>query len=95
MTAVQEKYRVPPLDVDSADIKAALAKFGYSSFRPGQEETISRILAGKSSLALLATRTGKCLIYQLPAFMYRERSPRITLVVSPLVSLMFPGGRGR
>ena len=88
MTAVQEKYRVPPLDVDSADIKAALAKFGYSSFRAGQEETISRILAGKSSLALLATGTGKSLIYQLPAYMYRERSACITLVVSPLVSLM-------
>ena len=79
---------MPPLDVDSADIKAALAKFGYSSFRPGQEETISRILAGKSSLALLATGTGKSLIYQLPAYMYRERSACITLVVSPLVSLM-------
>ena len=79
---------MPPLDLDSIDIKAALAKFGYSSFRPGQEETITRILAGRSSLALLATGTGKSLIYQLPAYLYRERSACITLVVSPLVSLM-------
>ena len=79
---------MPPLDLDTLDIKAALAKFGYSGFRAGQEETISRILSGRSSLALLATGTGKSLIYQLPAYLYRERSPCITLVVSPLVSLM-------
>ena len=78
---MQEKCRVPPLDADSADIKAALAKFGYSGFRAGQEETITRILAGKSSLSLLATDTVKSVIY-------RERSACITMVVSPLVSLM-------
>lgn len=47
-----------------------------------------RILRGESTLVLLATGTGKSLIYQLPALMYREAGPCITLVVSPLVSLM-------
>ena len=84
--AVQEKYKVSPLG--DADISAALNKFGYSGFRPGQEEAIKRIVSGRSCLALLATGTGKSLIYQLPAYLYRERSPCITLVVSPLVSLM-------
>ena len=41
-----------------------------------------------STLALLATGTGKSLIYQMAAFLYKERSPCITLVVSPLISLM-------
>jgi ATP-dependent DNA helicase Q4 len=45
-------------------------------------------LNGESSLVLLATGTGKSLIYQLPAYLYAERRKCITLVVSPLVSLM-------
>ena len=75
---MQEKCRVPPLDADSADIKAALAKFGYSGFRTGREENKTWTLAGKTSLSLLTTGTD----------MYRERSACITMVVSPLVSLM-------
>ena len=75
---MQEKCRVPPLDADSADIKAALAKFGYSGFRTGREENKTWTLAGKTSLSLLTTGTG----------IYRERSACITMVVSPLVSLM-------
>ena len=75
---MQEKCRVPPLDADSADIKAALAKFGYSGFRTGREENKTWTLASKSSLSLLTTGTG----------IYRERSACITMVVSPLVSLM-------
>jgi ATP-dependent DNA helicase Q4 len=49
---------------------------------------VLRILSGQSTLVLLATGTGKSLIYQLPALLYREAGPCITLVVSPLVSLM-------
>ena len=75
---MQEKCRVPPLDADSADIKAALAKFGYSGFRTGREENKTWTLASKTSLSLLTTGTG----------IYRERSACITMVVSPLVSLM-------
>ena len=58
--------------------------FGYRSFRPGQEEVISRIMCGESVLGLLATGGGKSLTFQLPALLL----PGITLVVSPLISLM-------
>eukprot|EP00090_Calanus_glacialis_P000787 TRINITY_DN10552_c0_g1_i1.p1 TRINITY_DN10552_c0_g1~~TRINITY_DN10552_c0_g1_i1.p1 ORF type:complete len:1436 (-),score=591.02 TRINITY_DN10552_c0_g1_i1:100-4407(-) len=86
------KFAVPPLissiKEDRQFVYTALARFGYEQFREGQEEAIMRILAGQSSLILLATGTGKSLIYQLPALLYGEKSNCITLVVSPLVSLM-------
>ena len=43
---------------------------------------------GLSSLVVLSTGAGKSLCYQLPAFLYAQRSPCLTLVISPLVSLM-------
>ena len=73
---------------DKKLIYDALKKFGYDGFRPGQEEGIMRILEGKSSLVLLATGSGKSLIYQLPAYLYGEKYNALTIVVSPLVSLM-------
>jgi len=86
------KFAVPPLisgtQTDREFVYSALARWGYKQFREGQEEAIMRILAGQSTLVLLATGTGKSLIYQLPALLYREKSPCLTLVVSPLVSLM-------
>eukprot|EP00057_Strongylocentrotus_purpuratus_P022513 XP_011676987.1 PREDICTED: LOW QUALITY PROTEIN: ATP-dependent DNA helicase Q4 [Strongylocentrotus purpuratus] len=63
-------------------------KMGYDTFRPGQEEAVMRILSGLSTLVVLSTGAGKSLCYQLPAYMYNKRSPAITLVISPLVSLM-------
>uniref|UniRef100_T1JDJ3 Uncharacterized protein n=1 Tax=Strigamia maritima TaxID=126957 RepID=T1JDJ3_STRMM len=65
-----------------------LKKFGYDRFRPGQEETIMRILSGLSTLLVLSTGAGKSLCYQLPAYLYAQKSNCITLVISPLVSLM-------
>lgn len=59
-------------------------KFGFTSFRPGQEEVIKALLAGKDTLAVLPTGAGKSLLYQLPAYVL----PGITLIVSPLISLM-------
>lgn len=46
------------------------------------------VIPGMSSLVVLSTGAGKSLCYQLPAFMYAQRSPCLTLVISPLVSLM-------
>lgn len=43
---------------------------------------------GLSSLVVLSTGAGKSLCYQLPAYLYAQRSPCLTLVISPLVSLM-------
>ncbi|MCA1025640.1 RecQ family ATP-dependent DNA helicase [Cytobacillus kochii] len=59
-------------------------KFGYTSFRDGQEETIKAVVAGKHTLAMLPTGSGKSLCYQLPTFML----PGTTLIISPLLSLM-------
>lgn len=70
------------------EVFAALDKFGYTSFRPGQETAVMRILSGKSTLVTLSTGSGKSLCYQLPAFLYSQRQKCISLVISPLVSLM-------
>ncbi|XP_077404749.1 ATP-dependent DNA helicase Q4 [Vanacampus margaritifer] len=70
------------------DVFTALRELGYSSFRAGQEEAIMRILSGLSTLVVLSTGMGKSLCYQLPAYLYAKRSNCITLVISPLVSLM-------
>ncbi|OWR51738.1 rothmund-thomson syndrome DNA helicase recq4 [Danaus plexippus plexippus] len=62
--------------------------FGHSGFRSGQECAIKRILCGLSTLLILSTGGGKSLCYQLPAYIYSKYYKCITLVISPLVSLM-------
>ncbi len=58
--------------------------FGYSQFRPGQEEIALRLLTGGDVLAVMPTGAGKSICYQLPALLL----PGVTVVVSPLISLM-------
>lgn len=58
--------------------------FGHGAFRAGQEEVIRRVMEGRNVLAILATGGGKSVTYQLPALLL----PGITVVVSPLISLM-------
>ncbi|MGF6670877.1 RecQ family ATP-dependent DNA helicase [Pseudomonas monsensis] len=58
--------------------------FGYPQFRPGQEQAISAVLAGRSAAAIFPTGSGKSLCYQVSAVLL----PHLTLVVSPLLALM-------
>ena len=58
--------------------------FGFDGFRPGQEEAVAAALADRDALVVMPTGSGKSLCYQLPALMRDD----LTLVVSPLVSLM-------
>jgi len=70
---------------DIADARVALERhFGYPSFRPGQGEIIEAVLAGRDALAVMPTGAGKSVCYQVPAAVL----PGLSIVVSPLISLM-------
>ena len=67
------------------DIQQSLLDvFGFSQFRLGQQQTVSQLLGGFSSLAIFPTGSGKSLCYQFTAL----HLPHLTLVVSPLLALM-------
>ncbi len=59
-------------------------RFGFTTFRPGQEEVIRAVLAGRDAMTVMPTGQGKSLCYQLPATIL----PGLTLVISPLIALM-------
>jgi ATP-dependent DNA helicase RecQ len=69
----------------ATDPEGALRElFGFEGFRPGQREAVAAALADRDVLVVMPTGSGKSLCYQLPALMRTD----LTLVVSPLVSLM-------
>ena len=71
--------------IDAARAQTLLReKFGFATFRPGQEAVIAQLLAGHSALAVFPTGSGKSLCYQLPALLLEG----LTVVVSPLIALM-------
>ena len=68
-----------------ADLSATLrTHFGFSSFRPGQEEALRALLGGRHAVVVMPTGAGKSLIYQLAALLRQD----LCLVVSPLIALM-------
>ncbi|TPV98038.1 MAG: ATP-dependent DNA helicase RecQ [Beijerinckiaceae bacterium] len=58
--------------------------FGFTDFRPGQEEILKAVFGGENILAVMPTGAGKSLCYQLPAIVRKG----LTIVVSPLIALM-------
>ena len=70
--------RYPPV------LKALKKYYGYDQFRPGQPELIKALLDGRDVLGIMPTGAGKSVCFQIPAIFM----PGITLVISPLISLM-------
>ena len=72
-------------DGGTSEIRRVLKEaFGYSEFRPGQERAMTAVMAGRDTLVVLPTGGGKSLCFQVPALLL----PGLTVVVSPLISLM-------
>jgi len=81
------EHRLPSFNTMKTDLDLLVPlkrHFGFTSFRPLQEEIIRDALAGRDVFALLPTGGGKSLCFQLPALV----RPGLTLVVSPLIALM-------
>src|ERR1051325_831631 len=76
--------RQPTTSLMSALLETIPRHWGYDSFRPLQHAAMQAVLDGRDSLVVMPTGGGKSLCYQVPAVM-REA---VTLVVSPLISLM-------
>ena len=75
---------MPAADLLPDALDALHATFGFTTFRGVQEEVVARVLAGRSTLAVMPTGAGKSLTYQLPAVMLEGTC----VVVSPLIALM-------
>ena len=75
---------MPTANTTQATLDVLAERFGFASFRPGQQQVVEALLAGRSALAVFPTGAGKSLCYQLPALLLDG----VTVVVSPLIALM-------
>jgi len=74
-----------PIEEPDRFFEALLCHWGYESFRPGQENIVRSIAAGRDACIVMPTGGGKSLCYQLPAVLDAQRT---VVVVSPLIALM-------
>jgi ATP-dependent DNA helicase RecQ len=81
LTATRDSVS-PMMAADAA--RVLRDQFGYETFRPGQERAVRAVLDGRDTLVVLPTGGGKSLCFQIPALML----PGLTVVMSPLISLM-------
>ncbi|MBQ3076462.1 MAG: DEAD/DEAH box helicase, partial [Clostridia bacterium] len=65
-------------------LEALSQYFGHTAFRPGQERLVDALLSGRDAMGIMPTGGGKSICYQIPALLL----PGLTVVVSPLISLM-------
>ena len=83
--STQGSPEAPPILARLTDLLTPLREhFGFDTFRPGQEDVVRAAIAGRDTLALMPTGSGKSLTYQLAAVL----RPEPTLVLSPLIALM-------
>ncbi len=75
-------------EAESEVLKILQDTFGFEGFRGEQGEVIAELTAGRPALLLMPTGMGKSLCYQLPARLFSEQGRGLTLVISPLISLM-------
>src|SRR5213592_1384392 len=73
-----------PGTADNRLLDALRARFGFDSFRPGQQDAAAAVLEGRDLVAVMPTGSGKSLCFQLPALLLEGT----TVVVSPLIALM-------
>src|SRR3546814_1577066 len=81
MTAIRQAAKI---DSEDAARRVLREVFGFEAFRPGQEQAVDALLAGRDVLTVMPTGSGKSLCFQVPALV-REG---LCVVVSPLVALM-------
>ena len=77
-----------PVTAPTAPLAILNETFGYAAFRGQQQAIVEHVTAGGDALVLMPTGGGKSLCYQIPAIARQRAGHGVTLVISPLISLM-------